>query len=431
MKLRQALIIVAPALLFAGCLMSRLDTEGGDGTRGGSGNSAGSAGMVGTAGSKAGSSTDDGGEAGGGGDTSRAGTANGGVGPSGGTTAGTDAGGMNAGGKNDGGTDTSGGTDTGGMNAGGNGGSGGSPPNILDVKPSPACGKVAAPQATGSFVKYTMSTSGTKAADATGDPGPWTFTREYYLWLPPGYDNTKSYPLVLQLPGCGGNGMNVYPLTGPGGGAGVDGSVIRVGISPPPNGINHAISPNVGCFDDYEGDDSVDVTFYQKIIDEMKQNICYDENRVFVNGNSSGATLSNQLLCKFAGTNAGYAIRGSITNTGTWRTDASAAPTCNDNPVASMFVHEKDDAEQPFSAVKPAINRAMQVNGCTSGNTYDTAQFSAYKISDTDSTSCKLVKGCPANYPVVVCELPGNMHASHDSIISPGAATLITQLAAP
>lgn len=37
--------------------------------------------------------------------------------------------------------------------------------------------------------------------------------REYYVWLPAGYDPTRAYPLVFEGPGCGGKGTDVYPFT--------------------------------------------------------------------------------------------------------------------------------------------------------------------------------------------------------------------------
>jgi poly(3-hydroxybutyrate) depolymerase len=414
MKPLRSLALLAPACLFAGCLMSRLDTTAPAGN-GGSDSSA--AGMTSStagknAGAGAGSSGHDGGE------------------PSGGEpSGGSDRGGSDTGGSGTGGKAPGAGGNAAG--AGGNAaGAGGSGPSILDVQPSAACDKVLNPQALGSFVKYTIGTSGTKGADATGDPGPWSFSRDYYVWLPADYDYQKRYPVVIQLTACGGIGNSVYSLDGPGGGEGVDGSVIRVGISPPPDGINHAINPNVGCYDDYEGDDSVEVTMYQAVIDALNQKVCYDKNRVFVNGDASGSTLSNQLLCHFAGTTDGYAIRGSITNAGTWRTPPSSAPTCSDKPVASIFVHEIDDPVQPFDNVKLAINRALTVSGC-SGINYDTAPSSAYKIGASDSTSCKKMDGCAANYPVVVCALPGKTHDSNYEVVNPAASTLIGQLAAP
>ena len=34
--------------------------------------------------------------------------------------------------------------------------------------------------------------------------------------------------------------------------------VVRVGLTPAPNSIGHGTNENQGCFDDKEGDDSVD-----------------------------------------------------------------------------------------------------------------------------------------------------------------------------
>ncbi|HEY3666328.1 MAG TPA: hypothetical protein VGL19_10020, partial [Polyangiaceae bacterium] len=92
------------------------------------------------------------------------------------------------------------------------GGTGGLPPlpepsEVLKVKPSAGCGQDPM-QASATFVKYTIQTSGTKGADAADSTkGSWSYARDYYVWLPPTYDKQKAYPLVLQGPGCGG-----YPL---------------------------------------------------------------------------------------------------------------------------------------------------------------------------------------------------------------------------
>jgi len=292
--------------------------------------------------------------------------------------------------------------------------------DILSVKKSMGCGK-AAGQATGEFVRHTIATSGTKDADATGNAGPWSYEREYFVWLPEGYDSNKAYPLVLQGPGCGGDGTGVYSLSNS-----VDDTVIRVGLTPPPNSINHEVAPNSGCFDDKEGDDSVEWPFYEALIDELKESFCYDENRVFVSGNSSGAWLGNELGCKYAGDTNGYAIRGIAVNTGGLPTEPQYLPTCSNKPMAGMWVHETGDPANPFNGTKVAVKRAMTVNGCTIGTDYDSAEFDDFPIGGgkADST-CKKIKGCPAEYPLVVCELPGNEHRPHDDVTNPGFATFI------
>jgi poly(3-hydroxybutyrate) depolymerase len=306
----------------------------------------------------------------------------------------------------------------------------------LDVKKTAGCGLT--PTITpGAFVKQTISTSGTKAADCAakdlmGNPvcGAWSLTRDYYVWLPAGYDKNKAYPIVFEGPGCGGNGTHVYSLENAAGPS-VGNTVIRVGLTPPPNSVGHGTNPGIGCFDDKEGDDSVDFVFYERLRDTLKNQFCYDENRVFAAGNSSGSWLANELACKYSGNTAGYAVRGIIANTGGLPTEPQFRPTCTNKPMSGMWVHETGDAENPFSGAKAAINRAMTVNGC-SGNNYDTAQFLDYPIGGGNPNNiCKQIKGCPTLYPLVVCELPGNGHGSHDNIVNPGGSTYLTKFLNP
>jgi hypothetical protein len=73
----------------------------------------------------------------------------------------------------------------------------------------------------------------------------------------------------------------------------------------------------------------------------------------------------------------------------------------------------------------------MQVNGCTIGTDYDSAEFESYPIGGGNpATTCKKLKGCPAEYPLVVCPIEGNSHSTHDTIVNPGFATFIAGLRA-
>ena len=348
-----------------------------------------------------------------------------------GTSAGT--GGTSAGG------DTGG---VGGQSAGsGGGGTGGQvqePSAIQKVKPSPGCGKDAQ-QALGEFVMHTIQTSGVKEANCAaklgGQPkcGPWSLLREYHLWLPPAYAKDKPYPLVVQGPGCGANGTNVYSLspTNTAADAGVGGTVIRVGLTPPPNSIGHGTNENQGCFDDKEGDDSVDFVFYEKLLDQLKTELCYDENRVFVNGNSSGSWLANELVVKYAGDTKGHAVRGIIANTGGLPTEPAFTPTPSGKPYAGVWVVEVGDQSSSFSGWKYAVSKAMQVGGCEA-NSFDAAQTTAFPVGGGAlATSCKRIEGCNTLYPLIVCALPGNGHGAHDETVNPAAATFLDMLAAP
>src|SRR5690242_13050955 len=83
--------------------------------------------------------------------------------------------------------------------------------SLLAVQKTKGCG-VAPTQELGTFVKHSLDTSGTKAADcaakdADSKPvcGPWSVKREYYVWLPANYDKNRAYSLVFQGPGCHGS----------------------------------------------------------------------------------------------------------------------------------------------------------------------------------------------------------------------------------
>lgn len=310
---------------------------------------------------------------------------------------------------------------------------GAAPSDVFEVKPSLGCGKEPL-QDTGVFVKHTLQTSGTKAPNcADAQCGAWSYLRDYYVWLPKLYEKARAYPLVLEGPGCTGTGLSVYSLssTNTEVGAGLNGSVIRVGLTPPPNEIGHATSPNQGCFDDREGDDSVDVVFYETLIDKLKDELCYDENRVFVAGYSSGAWLANELGCKYAGNTGGYAIRGVLSARGYLPTEAAFRPTCSDKPMAGTWVVDLGEPVAPVNQWHVAINRAMTVNGCSESD-YELAQHAAYPIGGgrPDST-CQKVVGCPTDYPLVVCPLPGVTKTNLDEIANPAFATFLQSLEAP
>jgi poly(3-hydroxybutyrate) depolymerase len=346
------------------------------------------------------------------------------------------------GGMTNGGSAGSGGVNGGNAGSGGSGGSGGGG-TILDVWPSSGCGK-----AYGGAVatKITIGTTGVKDANCeahmkNGDKrcGPWgqdastwqkpPLPRDYWVNLPANYDKSKPYPLVFEGPGCGGSGLNVYALTN------IKDQVIRIGLSPAnPQIVGHGTNPEQGCFDEKEGDDSLDWVFYETLYDKLNDELCWDRNRVFSVGDSSGSWLSNELVCKYAG-DTKRPVRGILANTGGLPSESRWAPACTDAPMAGMWVHETGDTENPFAGAKFAITRAMKVNKCTGSISYDDAvtkgNLADYPIGGGNpNTTCKQILGCPADYPLVVCAIPGTQHAPHNNVVEPGAGVFFTSLMA-
>lgn len=296
------------------------------------------------------------------------------------------------------------------------------PPGGVKAEPTPGCG-TAPGQQPGPLVGYTLQTMGSKAAGcADSQCGAWSYAREYFLHLPVGYDGHQAYPLVIEGPGCGAKGNNLYRNTA------LDAVAIRVGLTPSADAqAIHATNPNQGCFDDRDGDDSVDWAFYEALYDKLTAELCFDRNRVFAAGISSGARLANELGCKYAG-DALRPIRGVMSTGAALPPQPMQRPTCNSKPMAGLWVHGVDSPTTPFTESQQALERAMRVNGCTMGTTYETAAYEPFRVG-SDYTTCKRVKGCPAEFPLVICPSPVD-RGSYDYIVNPGWVAMLKLLEA-
>jgi len=115
-----------------------------------------------------------------------------------------------------------------------------------------------------------------------------------------------------------------------------------------------------------------------------------------------------------------------MSNGGGLPTDQRYVPTCTSKPLAGMWIDQTGNPTIPFSQEKVAIARAMRVNGCTIGTSYDDAQFVDFPIGDTNpNATCRKIQGCPEATPIIVCALPGNASTSNDNVANPGFSTFI------
>jgi polyhydroxybutyrate depolymerase len=282
-----------------------------------------------------------------------------------------------------------------------------------------------------SGARVSIFTSGVKDANCAdhldGQPvcGAWSGPREYYVNLPAQYDENKAYPLIFEGPGCGGNGTDIYPIPA------IAGESIRIGLTPGPNVLGHGTNEKQGCFDDKEGDDSVDWVFYENVYDKLNSEVCFDRNRVFVSGTSSGAWLANELACKYAG-DALRPVRGVMPRGGGLPTEAAFVPTCSTTPLAGMWVHQVLDGTTPFSNALVAIERAMSLAQCASGHDFQTAPMVNFPIGGNNpDDTCRRITGCDPLYPLVVCPLPGANRGGNDNVVNPGWPIFVKLFEAP
>jgi hypothetical protein len=325
--------------------------------------------------------------------------------------------GSGAAGSSPGGAGASGAAGTG--SATGAAGLGGVDAGVPNVVPTPGCGRDPG-QAAGMLVQGMIQTMGVKSPDcADTQCGAWAYPRYYWMSLPSNYDNTKAYPLVLEGPGCGalGNDLLLNPA--------LSDAAIRVGLTPSADAqAFHPVSPGLGCFDDLEGDDSVDWVFYENLYDKLAAEVCFDRNRVFAAGTRSGARMANELGCKYAG-DALRPVRGVMTHGPGLPVDTKYQPTCTTKPMAGMWVDQINNPDFVFAETMLAVTRVMGVNGCTIGTSYETAEFEPFPLSFSsstpDTTSCKMVKGCPGLFPLVICPLPiYNTRTDDQNVLVPG-----------
>lgn len=275
--------------------------------------------------------------------------------------------------------------------------------------PSDGCGKVY--PCSGRELR-SLATEGTKAANCAaefnrlGTCGPWTAQRSFAVFLPQAYDNARSipYPLVIEAPACGARAYDVDPFSD------VRDTVVRVGIEP---GItNHAGCPEIGCFDDHEGDDSIDLVFFERLYDKLNAELCFDRNRVFVSGHATGATLANELGGKYAGDSL-RPVRGTLVYDGELPAVQAYVPTFSEAPLAGLWFHEQDGAYTPFENAERAIGRAMLLAHCPGGD-YQHAQLENWPVAGgAPDGTCQRIIGCDSLYPLAVCAPPHSAQGTY------------------
>lgn len=267
-----------------------------------------------------------------------------------------------------GGTGGSGaGTSSGGASTGGSGGTAGDGGGGSTAG-SEGCGEPLA-DATEQWVVKTIDVGGSD--------------RDYYVYLPAGYDPDRPYPVVYQFHGCSGNPdkhNNNPPVQDY---SGADAIIIR----------GRAVGD---CWDNSA--DGTGVALFDELVPEVEATWCADPERRFATGYSSGSFMSHQLACV-----RGDMLRGVATIAGGLAGNGCVGQT------AALLIHDEDDGTVPISASEQARDRHLDNNSCD-------AQAAT---SPGDHPPCVVYAGCDAGYPVQWCQTSGMGHARQDSLSAP------------
>ncbi|WP_437945748.1 hypothetical protein WME98_33255 [Sorangium sp. So ce296] len=269
------------------------------------------------------------------------------------TTAGAGAGSASSGGAGgEGGTGGSGGSP-------GEGGSGGSTDGKVPPRPSAGCNK-ANPQ-TGS-AQSPLTVSG----------------HQYYVKLPTGYDASKPYPAMIMFNPTN-NPINWaeqnagFEATGP--------KEAWIRVYPHPANSNSGWGAN-------------DVSFFEPFYEQITNNFCIDEARVFAAGESSGGDFSSILGCEHAdklravGPCATKNVRDYPLDAGTRRCTGQ---------VTSVVIHGANDSVVGTENGPKTRDFYTKLNHCEAS----TVPVEGY----TDERSnCVMYQGCDEDYPVYWCQ---------------------------
>ena len=323
-----------------------------------------------------------------------------------------------------------GGSSTGGAGGGmaGSGGAGGGS-SPVDAGPPPPAGDAAPPAATTDWMGYPgvrdlsqpnpTEGCGKPAAIATnawvmrmimGIPAPMgqrdnpgDGNRRYFVRIPPNYDPNKRYKVVIATSSCVGGNQNVASMgdvptvTNGAGGAILIAPIVEPGVWP--------VGSSEGCYDDKDPN-SIEHPFLERFLDEVGRDFCYDKNKVFVQGHSSGGWYSNMVGC----VHASDRIRAMSSNGGGIPNAVGERPRCSSKPMAGLWIHPQGDTEEP-EATRRAVSRALVINKCEGAGTNPADEMVHQRVpsmnwSVAGSSQCKKYM-CPEAFPVIFCTPPG------------------------
>jgi poly(3-hydroxybutyrate) depolymerase len=227
--------------------------------------------------------------------------------------------------------------------------------------------------------------------------------RAYYVWIPEDYDLNKPYRLIHIMYGCGdryAGATATYKLFNE------DPQAIYVGLNMPPDGVADSEG---SCYNDDGGVDATEWEFFDLVNQQLENDFCFDKNRVFVAGYSSGSWVAQMFGCYFSGFDPNrkfgkeLSLRGQMTVTG----GLPDVPMCSPKPVSALWIHDQGDTANQISGSLTNLDRVLALNQCVGK---DTMPWGAGVLS----TICKQYTGCSSDFPVVFCTTTGRAHDSQN-----------------
>jgi polyvinyl alcohol dehydrogenase (cytochrome) len=173
--------------------------------------------------------------------------------------------------------------------------------------------------------------------------------RVYQLDVPPTYDGTTPFGLVLGL-----HSLTVSYRVVPGmtGFPDMFGTHDFVGVAP--SGLVQGTTP---YWNAAPADDNYDVTFLADLLDHLETTLCLDTGRVFSVGMSNGAQMSSLAACRLPGRIAGIAPIAGV----------EFPEPCDAPPVPIIAFHGTTDPIVPYGGGGLSATRIAELHYYTDG----------------------------------------------------------------
>ena len=261
-------------------------------------------------------------------------------------------------------------------------------------------GATGTPGCDGNATPPTSPSNGYLTIDVNGT------SREYALELPTGYDGETPFPVVFTFHGTTMDGQSMLNRYYGNMRDAAAGRAILVA----PNGlVRNGQTGWIGS----GGIEQVDVDFFDALVTLLKAEYCVDTGRIFAQGHSAGAFMSNQLGCVRSTVLRGV---GPVAGGGPWEGSWTGV-TCG-GKVAAFIGHNPKEGDAAECAKLsggtcpwvvlwadsgwPTTQFWTTKNGCDDPGPMPTAAFAGNSTTG-DPLPCQSFAGCDPNYPVTLC----------------------------
>ncbi len=127
---------------------------------------------------------------------------------------------------------------------------------------------------------------------------------------------------------------------------------------------------------------SVDLSYFDALVETIAGRYCIDMERIFVAGYSTGAWMANSVAC----------LRGGVVRASGTVAGDSVAARCT-GPSAGMIIHNPKDGLVPFSAAERTRDQRLQSNNCQQ----------RAELVQPDALKCQLYEDCDGRNTVTWC----------------------------